>query len=132
MQARLISCLFLLLLTLACDRAQSTTHTRPDAVRDLMVDRFVWKPKAVAQQAGALTNEHKFSITNTSGQYSYRQIRVCFDYYDAQYKRIGTDCQTLAQQIEPRSMVAVSPIQIGKANPLATSATVRIEKADSE
>lgn len=121
-----------MLVAFSCQKSKPTNQSKPDAVRDLMVDRIGWKPQADNDQPGGQRNEHTFSITNTSSEHSYRQIQVRFDYYDAQYQRIGTEHYTIPQQLEARSMVAIPPIQIGTVNPLTKSATVRIEQALSD
>ncbi|QKZ14327.1 hypothetical protein [Spirosoma sp. KUDC1026] len=127
-----ISYLFFILVAVSCQKSKPSYQSKPDAVRDLLVDRISWKPQPAGNRTGIQRNEHTFSITNTSREHGYRQIQVRFDYYDAHYHRIGTEHVTLPQSLEARSMVAILPIQVGTANPLTTSATVRIERAVSE
>ena len=116
-------------IVLACERGKPNQEKDPNAVRDLLIDRIVWNPKPVPNRPGIRFDEHQFTITNTSSQHSYRQIQVCFDYYDSLYHRISTKRFTIPQRIVARSAVAIPTVRVGVTHPLAKSATVRIERA---
>ncbi|GAB3511488.1 hypothetical protein GCM10027341_51030 [Spirosoma knui] len=129
---RTVYYLFLLIISSSCTREKPAYQSQPDAVRDLLIDRIVWTPKAVPNKPGIRLNEHQFSITNTSNEHSYHRIQIRFDYYDAQYHRISTKRHVLAQSVKAGSAVAIPPIQTGTTDPLTKSATVRIEQAVSD
>ncbi|MBO0947691.1 hypothetical protein [Fibrella forsythiae] len=124
-----LSCAFFLLVLTGCGSDKSSYKSQPNPVRDLLIDRIFWTPKAIANRPGTRVNEHRFSITNTSSQHRYRQIQLRFDYFDDHFRRIDEKRVVIDREIEAATAVAIPPIQAGITHPLARSAEVRVEKA---
>ncbi|RRB02818.1 hypothetical protein [Larkinella rosea] len=131
---KVLSCL-LLLTAFACQSNQnekkSETPTKPDAYRDLLVDRVVWNVKKGATPQESATNRHRFTITNTSESYLYRHIEVQFDYFDSTYHKIGSAKQIIEKSIGPRAALAIGELPDDQVKPEAKSSTVKIVKAES-
>lgn len=119
-------------MALACQGGHRHDHSQSTAVRDLLIDRVFWKPLPTNAHSDTLVNQHTFTITNTSAQHSYSQIKVRFNYYDANYHRIDSAKYVVAQSIEPRSAVTIRDVRMGKVNPATKTSTVTVERAESE
>jgi hypothetical protein len=102
---------------------QSTTQ-QPSAVRDLLIDRIVWQPAP-----GDSTNQHQFSITNTSPRFSYQQIQLCFMYYAQGYRLLGSDTAVVDTLIEPGTVIKHNPIRLGKLRPGTNRTEITVLKA---
>ncbi|GAB3342299.1 hypothetical protein GCM10027299_57020 [Larkinella ripae] len=118
--------------TLACQSEKTGDKTPPNAYRDLLVDRMVWKKKEANNSKAAPTNVHQFTLTNTSDSYLYRQIEVRFDYFDSTYHKISSSTHLLDQPIGPRAALSVGEIPDGPVVPAAKSATVTIVDAKAQ
>lgn len=127
-----IFCWILLLLELACQSDKSTSTDTADAVRDLLVDRMFWQTKALGRAPGTLINLHHFALTNTSQQYTYREIEVRLDYYDSAYHKIDSSKQIVKRTIHPREAIVIDQLQAGTASPGARSSTVTIITASAD
>ncbi|GAB4034676.1 hypothetical protein GCM10028774_21850 [Spirosoma jeollabukense] len=101
----------------------------PDAVRDLLIDRSFWKSNALSTTGGNRINMHRFTITNTSHKYTYRNIEVRFDYYDSSHRKIDTAKRIVDQSVEPRAATQINDIKADLSKPGVTSATVTVISA---
>lgn len=122
-------CSLFLISVLACQSKKTDNSSQPDAYRDLLVDRVVWKKDMVSDSAKSPTNVHKFTLTNTSDAYSYEQIEVRFDYFDSTYHKINSSTRILDKAIGPRAALSVGDVPDGAVLPFAKSATVTIVDA---
>lgn len=123
----------LLFLTLiACQSKKSENPSQPNAYRDLLVDRVVWKKSKGKNPGDTLTNVHAFTITNTSDAYSYRQIEIRFDYFDSTYHKISSSQQIVRKTLGPRAALAMGEIPDGPVQAGAKSSTVTIVNAIAE
>ncbi|GAB3254964.1 hypothetical protein GCM10027347_15710 [Larkinella harenae] len=118
----------LLLVALSC-QSPNTTTSKPDAYRDLLIDRMVWKKSEPSHSAEKPLNVHRFTLTNSSDSYSYEKIEVRFDYFDSTYHKISSSKQILDKAIGPRAALAVGEIQDGPTLAGTKSATVTIVDA---
>ncbi|MFD1140458.1 hypothetical protein ACFQ4C_05035 [Larkinella insperata] len=116
----------------ACQSGQRENQPPSNAYRDLLIDRVVWKKSDSGNPGEPPTNEHNFTLTNTSDAYAYRQIEVRFDYFDSTYHKIGSSQKILDKTIGPRAALIVGKIQDGKAQAGAKSSTVTIVHAIAE
>ncbi|MEZ0538891.1 hypothetical protein [Fibrella arboris] len=127
-----LSYAFFLALAVACGQDKRAYQSKPDPVRDLLIDRVFWTPKPLAGRPGVRVNEHRFSITNTSSQHRYRRIQLRFDYFDDHFRRIDEKHVIIDRTIDAATAVAIPPLQAGTTHPLAKSAEIRVEKAEAE
>ncbi len=115
-------CWVLLLSAFACQSGNKKVDDKPDAVRDLLIDRVFWK----TSPGEAPVNLHRFTISNTSPRYSYSQIEVRFDYYDRDHHKIDSSKQTVERTLEPRAAIAIGELRAGPAKSATISATVMV------
>lgn len=127
---KVIYCL-LLFTTFACQSNQSDNKDKPNAYRDLLVDRVVWKKTEAIKPREAPTNRYWFTITNSSESYSYKRIEVQFDYFDSTYHKISSSKQIIDKAIGPRAALSIGEVQDGFVKPAAKTSTVTIVKAES-
>ncbi|RRB13563.1 hypothetical protein [Larkinella knui] len=121
-----------LLTAVACQPSKNDEKDQPNAYRDLLIDRMIWKKSEVANPQEKPTNRHWFTLTNTSETYLYRQIEVRFDYFDSKYHKISSSKTTIDKALGPREALSLGEIEDGPVNPTAHSATVTVVKAKSE
>ncbi|GAB3936914.1 hypothetical protein [Larkinella terrae] len=117
----------LVITAFACQSNQTETQEKPDAYRDLLIDRVVWKK---GDEPNA-TNRHRFTLTNTSQSYAYEHIEIRFDYFDSTYHKISSSKSIIDTAIGPRAALKIPEIQDGLVNPATKSATVTIVQAKS-
>lgn len=127
-----VFCWILALLAFSCQESKQKTVDSPDAVRDLLIDRSFWKPSAIAPTGGNRINIHRFTITNTSHNYTYRKIGVRFDYYDSSHHKVDSAKRIVDQAIEPRAAIKINDIKTDLTKPDVTSATVTIISASAD
>lgn len=128
----LIRYVYLLLLLASACGCHQPSYQQPDAVRDLLIDRIVWRPRVMPNRPDGRIDEHQFSLTNTSDTHGYRQIQLRFDYYDERYRRVATKRYQLPTPIGAGTAAAIAPIQLGPTNPLAKSAEIHVETAQAD
>lgn len=124
-------CWLLLLAVFACQQRKSTVENTPDAVRDLLIDRSFWQKKAI-NATDSSTNVHRFTITNTSQHYVYRQIKIRFDYYDRAYHKIDSAIRIIDRVVEPRSAVKIDTVQTKLTKEGVASATATVVNASTD
>ncbi|WP_461113503.1 hypothetical protein [Spirosoma jeollabukense] len=124
-----IFCWFLVILAFSCQESKQKMADSPDAVRDLLIDRSFWKSNALSTTGGNRINMHRFTITNTSHKYTYRNIEVRFDYYDSSHRKIDTAKRIVDQSVEPRAATQINDIKADLSKPGVTSATVTVISA---
>ena len=122
----------LVLLAFSCQESKQKTVDSPDAVRDLLIDRSFWKPDATTPSGGNRINVHRFTITNTSHNYTYRKIEVRFDYYDSNHRKVDSAKRIVDQSVEPRAAIKINDIKADLTKPTATAATVTIISASAD
>ncbi|WP_420147148.1 hypothetical protein [Spirosoma sp.] len=121
----------MILIFLSCQEHNKTSENQPDAVRDLLIDRSFWKTKSVENAQNKLTNIHRFTITNTSHQYAYRTIKVRFDYYDRDHRKIDESIRVLERTVEPRAAIKIDSVEAGSAKDATITATATIVNAST-
>lgn len=117
------------MLAYACQESKQNTADSPDAVRDLLIDRSFWKSSATALTDGNRINVHRFTITNTSHNHTYRNIEVRFDYYDSNHRKVDSAKRIVDQSVEPRAAIKINGIKADLTKSTVASATVTIINA---
>ncbi|MBD2755956.1 hypothetical protein [Spirosoma validum] len=116
----------LLLSVFACQERKQAMKDKPDAIRDLLIDRSFWQRKAGPQPQGSIVGTHRFTITNTSQRYVYQHIKIRFDYYDRGYHKIDSALHVIERTIEPRSAIKIDTVEtkLNKEGAMTATATI--------
>lgn len=125
-------CLTLLLATCACQERKQSATDAPNAVRDLLIDRFFWQSQKASFPQDSTTGAHRFVITNTSQRYGYQHIQVRFDYYDRQYRRVDSATGFVERAVGPRTAIKIERLKTRLVRGEVVTATATVVNASVE
>lgn len=121
--------LILLLTTCACQERKQRTTEAPNAIRDLLIDRSFWQIRKAGRDQDTIGGTHRFVITNTSQHYGYQRIKIRFDYYDRNYRRVDSAIGFVERAIGPRTAIKIDRLETRLTRPGAITAVATVVNA---